>query len=440
MKILVALVFSMVLFITCSGQPLVSNRELIDKAKDGLQTAMANFSNCIVQSDAKKCIDSLLVNATDEYRKYLIGGMLYEIDTAQSFKLHKEAYLANQLEQNFILEYAIELHRKRKYAEAARLYESYALKMPTDIRVYVWLADCYINTGEINRSIENWDKANHSENHTSIDFAIHIIYGRADEIEKRNVYRTEIAQGRSASYYPLIFLDQNWEFDWWNSGVQEYFLTADLDLVRSKLGAGNNDLKILDAYVSIKKLEKEGNSAAIKEILSDNDLILDNKPLPQFGNIASDLLRICFVNGLLNEKSFYNTRGRELLALAKQTKDGELLNIYAYLQATVDGRVKPETDLLGWKEFKDERFAISYFIGKAANNKYDDPELNQALSDFPESAKLYWVKTNCAKIEGKEIKSHLVELIKREFKTLGSDKSRFSDRLNSYFSYLATEK
>jgi hypothetical protein len=120
-----------------------------------------------------------------------------------------------------------------------------------------------------------------------------------------------------------------------------------------------------------------------------------------------------------------------------ETKDGELLNIYAYLQATADGKVRPETDLLGWKEFKDERFAISYFMGKAEKNKYDDKELAQALIDFPNSAMLYWVKTNCAKIEGKEIKPHLIELIKREFKTLGSDGSRFSNRLNAYYSYLS---
>jgi hypothetical protein len=440
MKSLFVLFFTTTLSIACSAQALISNRDLIDKAKNGVQTALTKFNDCIVQSDAKICIDSLTVNATDEYRKYLIGGMLYNIDTLQSFKLHQDAYLAIPQEQNFILEYAIELHRKRKYGEAAKLYESYSIKEPTDFRVYVWLADCYINIGETSKSIENWKKANHAQNHTSIDFAIYTIYGKADQIDKRNFYRAEIAQGKSPSFYPLVLLDENWEFDWWNSGVQEQFLAADIALAQTKLGAGSNDFKILNAYVSIKKLEETGNATAIKKLLLENNLILDNKPLPQFGSMASDLLRICFVNKLLDEKSFYKTREQELLSLAKQTKDKELLNIYAYLQATVNEHVKPETDLLGWKEFKDERFAISYFIGKAANNRYDDPELTQALTDFPNSAKLYWVKTNCAKIEGKELKPHLVELIKREFRTLSSDESHFSNQLNSYFGYLANDK
>ena len=433
--------FATTLLATCSGQALISNRDLIDKAKGELQAAITTFSSCIVKSDTKLCIDNLTSNATTEYRKYLIGGMLYEIDTFQSFKLHKEAYLANQQEQNFILEYAIELHRKRQYAEAAKLYEAYSAKEKNDIRIFVWLSDCYINMGETNKSIENWQRANHSQNHTSIDFAIHTIYGKTNQIENRNKYKAEIAQGKPISFYPLIFLDQNWEFDWWNAGVQEYFLTEDIEFAKTKLDANSNDFKILDAYVAIKKLEKETNKAdVIKKILLNNNLILDNKPLPQFASMASDLLRICFMNRLLNETDFYQSRGQELLSLAKKTNDKECLNIYAYLQAAVDGKVKPETDLLGWKEFKDERFAISYFMGKADNNRYDDKELEQALADFPNSAKLYWVKTNCAKIEGKELKPHLIELIKREFKTLGSDQSHFSDQLNSYFGYLSVDK
>lgn len=443
MKSIFVLLFTTTFLATCSGQTqkLVSDRDQIDKAKGDLQNAMTTFSSCIVKSDTKICIYSLTSKATSEYKKYLIGGMLYEIDTFQSFKLHKEAYLAIPQEQNFILEYAIELHRKRQYIEAAKLYEAYSAKEKNDIRIYVWLSDCYINIGETNKSIENWQKANHSQNHTSIDFAIHTIYARTNQIENRNNYKTEIAQGKSMSLYPLIFLDENWEFDWWNSGVQEYFLANDIVLAKTKLDAKSNDLKILEAYIAIKKLEKEtGKANAIKKILSGNNLILENKPLPQFGSMASDLLRICFINGLLNEKSFYQLRGQELLNLAKKTNDKEVLNIYAYLQATVNGKVKQEIDLLGWKEFKDERFAISYFIGKADKNKYDDKELKQALTDFPNSAKLYWVKTNCAKIEGKELKPHLIELIKREFKTLGSDESHFSDQLNSYFGYLSADK
>jgi hypothetical protein len=330
MKFTFILLLTTNIFTISYGQSLVSKRDLIDKAKSELQPAIDSFSNCIVRSDAKDCIAKLISNATDEYKKYLVGGALYNIDTVQSFSLHKEAYLADPKEQNFLLEYAIELHRKRQYAEAAKLYESYSDKVKDDIRIYVWLADCYINTGQTNSSIENWNKANHAENHTSIDLAIHVIYGKTSQIAHRNVCKADIAKGKLSSFYPLIFLDMNWEFDWWNAGVQKFFLASDMELAKEKLGANPNDLKTLNTYITVKELEKEDNKAEeIKKLLSENNLLLNNKPLPSFGSITSELLRICFTKGLLDESSFYQSRGQELFKLAMETKDGELLNIYA---------------------------------------------------------------------------------------------------------------
>lgn len=156
--------------------------------------------------------------------------------------------------------------------------------------------------------------------------------------------------------------------------------------------------------------------------------------------MTSDLLRICFNKQILNENDFYTKRGNELLELASKNKDAEFLNIYAYLQAGATGRVDESIDKLGWTQFKDERFAMSYFVGKAEKNKLNDPELTQALIDFPNSAKIYWIKVNCAVSENSEIKPNLIELIKLEFKTLGSDRNGYSSSLNNYINYLETLK
>jgi hypothetical protein len=356
------------------------------------------------------------------------------------FQLHKDAYTANSNDLDFNLEYAIELHRKGEFAEAAKLYEKYQKEKTDDFRINVWLADCYINMGEIDKSILNWKTANHAENHTGIDFAIHTIYGNTDQIKTRNEYRKEIEKGKNQAFYPLLFLDMNWELDWWNSNVQEYFLKEDMRLAESKLRQ-THDFETLQAYVKIKNLSKKDNqSDSIKFILTQAKLIVGSNPFPSDGKIASDLLRIAFINHILSETVFYKHRGDELLKLAERTKDKETLNIYAYLQASVTGKVDASVDKLGWTEFKDERFAISYFIGKADKNRFDDKELAQALLDFPNSSQLYWVKTNCAKIENKALRPHLIELVKREFRTLGSDQGHYSYPLNSYFAYLENEK
>lgn len=426
---------------SCNSQTLVSSRDKIETAKKELNAAMTIFNGCIVNSDLDNCITTLIKSADNEFKKYIIGGLLYEIDKDKSFQLHKEAYLSKPDELDFNLEYAIELHRKGEFEEASKLYEKYSKEKPEDFRVNVWLADCYINTGDIDKSIANWKKSDHAKHHTSIDQTINTIYGKTDQIKTRNNYRKEIAKGNKTLFYSLIFLDMNWELDWWNANTQEYFLKEDVRLMESELEKTNIDYNTIQAYIKIKNLSKSENARdSIKMLLTNNKIIIGLNPLPTNGQMASDLLRICFINQLISEQEFYNNRGQELLKLANATKDKELLNIYAYLQAAVNGKVDASTDKLGWTDFKDERFAISYFIGKADKNRFDDKELAQALTDFPNSSKLYWVKTNCAKIENIKLRPHLIELIKREFKTLGSDPSHYSYPLKSYFGYLESEK
>lgn len=426
---------------SCNSQTLVSNRDKIETATKELESAMTTFSSCLVNSNLDQCIQDLITSADTEYKKYLVGGILFEIDKDKSFQLHKEAYTSNPNDLDFNLEFAIELHRKGEFTQAAKLYEKYCKEKPEDYRINVWLADCYINIGEIDKSISNWNKANHPKNHTGIDKAICTIYGRTDQIKIRNDYRKEVEKGNVQALYSLIFLDMNWELDWWNSNIQEYFLAEDIALAKNKFNQNDNDYKTIQAYIQIKKLSKSyTQNDSIRIILKKNKLIIGSNPLPTNGQIASDILRISFINQIISEKDFYKRYGNELLNLAKRTKDKETLNIYAYLQATVNGKVDASIDKLGWTDFKDERFAISYFIGKADNNRYDDKELARALTDFPNSSKLYWVKTNCAKIENKQLRPMLIELIKREFKTLGSNERRYSYGLKTYFYHLENEK
>jgi hypothetical protein len=431
------LIFASFIIPTCSAQVLVSNREKIEKAQTELIPALDKFSSSLLTSNLTESIEELLKNATDEYRTYLIGGVLYSIDPVRSFKLHQEAYSANTNELNFILEHAIELHRIGRFKDASILFEKYLSKNPTDFRIFVWLSECYLNMGDIKKSIDSWSKADHAHNHTGIDMAIYTVHDEGNELKKRDDYKSAIAKGDHSKFYPLIFIDKNWEMDWWNKGEQSLFLQHDMALAKKTLGVNNDDYRILHGYVRIKALEtRMGGADSIKQILTDLKLILNNNPLPPEGQIASDLLSVCFNNGLLATDEFYLKRGEEILALAKKTKDKDILNIYAFLQATVDGKVKPEIDKMGWREFKDERFAISYFIGKKEDNRFDDPDLNQALQDFPNSAKLFWYKAKTAREEKKDPNKHLIELIKREFKSLASDQSRYSYLLRNYFTFL----
>ncbi|MQP23820.1 hypothetical protein GFJ94_01935 [Flavobacterium sp. LMO8] len=440
-KKILLIIFNVALFSCYAQVETENNTEKIKKAQAEINPDLEYFfSDCLVNKNCDDCIKDLVSKAKNEYQKYLIGGALYNIDSKTSYALHKSAYEKYPNELNFHLEYAIESHRIGDYKTAIKHYETYKQVNDTDYRIDVWLSECYLNIDNFSKAIEHWKEANHSKNHIGIDKAIYIIHGEVEQIKRRSELIAKTKSKDSKSAYELIFLDMNWELDWWNNNIQEYFLEKDINTIKNSFGSDSKEYIQLSAYNKIKHLSKKSSSEdSIKIALLDSKLILDNNQMPINGKVASDLLRISFINRLLDEKDFFEKRGQEMIELADIYKDEELLNIYAYLESVATGHVSEETDKKGWNEYQSEKFAISYFIGLADKNKYDNPDLRKALTDFPNSSKIHWVKLNCAKIEGKDIKVDLIEVIKKEFKTLGSDQNKYSYGLKNYFYLLENE-
>lgn len=434
--------FANLILFGCNAQiKTEDNQEIIKKALIDITPALEYFlSDCLTNKECNDCVSNLISKTKNEYQQYLVGGALYNIDAKASYELHKSAYEKKPNELKFNLEYAIENHRIENYETAIKHYEIYKETNDEDYRIDVWLSECYLNVDNYPKAIVHWKKANHTKNHTGIDKAIHIIHGETNQTKKRSDLITKIKSKDSKSAFELIFLDLNWELDWWNNNIQEYFLEKDMSTVKNNFGVDSKEYVQISAYNKIKHLSQKPNSSdSIKAILLNSKLIINNNKLPINGKIASDLLRISFINKFLNEKEFFEKRGDEIIELADKHKDEELLNIYAYLESAATGHVSEQTDKKGWNEYHSKRFAISYFIGLADKNKYDNPDLNKALTDFPNSSKIHWVKLNCAKIEGKDIKPDLIEVMKKEFKSLGSNQNKYSYPLKNYFYLLENE-
>ena len=428
-----------VLFVFVSNidaQDLINHRDKVEETKKSIKNDLIAFNQNLVKEELYRAIDKLVSIADNPFKQYLVAGVLYEIEPTYSFNYHEKAFNSDTTNEDFIREYAIELHRKGEYAVAVKLYEKLVLKYPTEIRLRVWLADCYINIGNIEKSIDNWKNTNFQQKHVSVDFAINTIYSNANQLILRNKLRNEIQKGDFTKLSDLIYLDKNWQKDFWNKISQDIFLKEDL-LLLSKVDS--NTSKEIISYLAVQKLE---NKDSIINILERNKFLINSYPIPKNGKIASFLIEQCFIKGILSEKEFYNIRGNELLNLSKTLNDIDLLNIYAYLQVTALDKVLPEIDKLGWEKMNDERFAISYLIGKnnAQNLKVDDAELSKAIQDFPNSSKIFKFKNSAAFRQKLPMKPLLVELIKREFKSLETYQSKYSYSLNTYFKLLDAEK
>ena len=408
--------------------------EALLKAEKALGPTIEAFMQCLKEGNTGACVTQIVTKATDTNKAFLIGGILYNIDPEHALALHQRAYKEQPKNVNFIREYAIELHRSGAYDQAIELYLEYAALVPKDYRVHVWLSECYLNIGEVEKAIEEWKASDFQNNHTGIDFAIHVIHGRTDQFYKRSALRTSIKNKDVKSAYELVYMDRNWELDWWNNKEQNEFLEEDLKLIASTFGTSNPIYKTIETYLEIVSNTGEfsDESAEIKSIFETQGILVKGgRIIP--GKIGSDLMRIAISNDLIDSNAFYNQRKEELWQLAEKYQDIELLNSYAHLEGKVTGKVSAETDKKGWTEFKDERFAMSYFIGLGNNNTYDSPELAKALLDFPESVRIQLVKFTIAALQDKPYKKDLIKLIELEFKSLGSDPFTYCKTLNGYF-------
>ena len=255
-KILFLLLNIIFTFSVYSQKTIENNSEVIDRATEKITPAIENFfSNCLVTTPCETCINTLVKTAKNDYERYLIGGLLFNIDPKISYKLHKNALKKRPNELNFNLEYAIESHRIGDYKNAIKHYEIYQKEVPNDYRVAVWLSECYLNIGNNTKAIAHWKKANHAKNHIGIDNAIYIIHGRSDQIKKRSEWLAKIKLKEANSAYELVFLDMNWELDWWNTTIQDSFLENDLSVIKNTFGASSQEYIEGTKYKELKVLK-----------------------------------------------------------------------------------------------------------------------------------------------------------------------------------------
>lgn len=428
--------FALISFSSFS-QNYKQEEDKIERAEEELTESIEAFSSELMQHDLDSCLSNLLSSKAfkkeNAFHNFVLGCVLYKIDPKISFQLQKKAYELNSKNTRIILEFALELHRIEAYREASELYEIYLKEHPAEYGYYALLSECYFNLNETKKGIEKWKMANHPKNHIVIEKCIYFVHGNYSQFRRRNDLRKRIQLKDDKAAAELIFLDLNWEKDWWNTEQKEFFCKEDLNLIETNFGEKSKLSKLLKSYSTIKKITITTYSQEdIKEHLSDRRIVLNNGEIPDYGIISSDLLRICLNYNLLDAGEFLKKNEKLLEYKADSLHDIELLNIVAFLQAEVNNKVSKEIDKKGWEQFQNENFACSYFIGKGKEIKSTDPELAKALIDFPKSASLLFMQVNAKRNEGKDYKDDLLVLIKREFKTIQSAGSRSSYNLKSF--------
>jgi hypothetical protein len=217
----------------------------------------------------------------------------------------------------------------------------------------------------------------------------------------------------------LIDLDVHFDRDWWNADVFEPGLEPDLKLAASLLGEKNPAYQHLEVYAKLARQE-EKKAGDIRSALSAAGLVIGaGAVLPKNSQLARAICELAVGSEAITAKAVWDAHAaklRERLA----TRDRDALHLLGWLAVETKNGELAELDRLGWKEWKDPEFAVSYVIGLADQKKIttpDDKELLAALEALPENGNLCSLRVQLAGEKGAS-KELIVAAIKGEFRKL----------------------
>lgn len=388
-----------------------------EKHTDALEQANA-FSLKGESDRANRMLIELAGKESGGVTAFVIGNMLYRSDPAISFSLHRRALDAYPAEPAANLEMAMELHRKGEYDAAIPLYRR-ALEGGMPEHFSCLLAECLIRTGKSDDAVKAWNEARHGSNHTSIDFAIFEIHGELMPNQRRGDLLARIQAGERDKLTDLILLDLRFDRDWWNAEVFEEGLEHDLTLAKKLLGEKDPCYRQLALYAKLARQEELPAHKARTELTGAKLIVGQGAALPGDSRLARALCEIALRSEAASAADLLKSLSPELRTRLVK-KDRDALHLLCLLAAHAEDPHLAELDRMGWKEWQDPAFAVSYVADLAQAGKLtspDDPELLAAMKAMPDDHHLCLLRLRLAG-EKSPTREMLLDAIKAEYHRL----------------------
>jgi len=363
----------------------------------------------------------------------VLGNVLFIQDRANSYKLHKFAAEGLPDDRNAQYEWALEQHRAGEFAGALATYTTLADKGWKNAALFGLAAECALRTGDVAGACKWWAKSESTKSGSLEQFESLVceLHDTQDPFAERDALIKAVDNGDPAAAANLILLDLFWPYDWWNTHAHNKNLSADLVRIDKKFPAPKNapaDAKLKAARCAAAlELEDASDSATVRRILLRDQFLLDPaKTIPANGRALAKMISAILDSDLMITESLRESLGDKLLAAAKTSTDPEFLNAVAHLYLETDKLA--EIDRLGRDNTKDPRFTASLLLGKSKPElKWDDPDLQRALRDFPADANIAQIAFR-AGMRAKQPKEQLlIAAIKAEFTKFSSGRTSIAN-------------
>jgi hypothetical protein len=389
--------------------------------KPVLQKAEALGRDGRVSDAARAILAAVPEDKRQPVHNFALGNVLYRTRPDLSRDLHRKAAEAVPDSAMAQLEFAMEEQRSGNCAAAVPAYRTVLAAQPELESVHALIAGCLVQLGDDKLAVAHWLKSRHERNHVMIEKQIHEVYGTTTPGQRRGEMLELFRGGQTDLAEAIVWLDLNFEQDWWNSKVERDFLDRDLKEFGAAFGADSRrfrELKLLaDAATGQRKLED-----GLKEL---GLLQPPSGAFPESSLVAYHLIRMALEQSLTNTEFLLKAYEAELRrrALSDDASDLKALQILGFLIHERRREQIGEIDQAGWKRYRMSSYAASALIelGNAGKLSLTSPELSEAVKAFPGSVDVQEIALREARKAGKtgkDLAPYITRLITAEYTEL----------------------
>lgn len=285
--------------------------------------------------------------------------------------------------------------------------------MPEDTKIFALLAVGFVRRQDCKAAVAAWGKAGHGRQHTSIDFAIHWIYGKEGPQKQRNDLLKQVRGGDLTQIEKLILLDLAWNRDWGNTSVYSEGLSHDLKEVRTLLAKEPKRLADLEAFS--KRRHSKMTDEEVKAQIEANHSIVGEKVILQENSLMATALVEDLLASKLSTPQHLNQNAQEELWKRSTSEAGDLDALFLLLgfAEEVDKPSVVELNRFCWKRYNNDTCAATYLSGLQGTDA--QAQVEQAWTQFPQNPSLAWLRMSHATTAGHLTPEHVAAVITAEY-------------------------
>ncbi|QWP77202.1 hypothetical protein J5226_02005 [Lysobacter sp. K5869] len=323
-------------------------------------------------------------------RRFAIGNMLWSLAPEASLSLHRAADEAQPDQPEILYELALHYTRKDDCAAALPLWRRLRpTRVGIPAQAAYLAAYCHLASGDLRGAVAIVQSSDIDEHHVGAEKMSYEVFGGPAELIGFDRDYRKAAGGDRGALESLLARSFDWNTDWWNAAPEPAAQDAAIALARTQWSAQTRERQEWDClWPKLRDREQPFG----QQDLDRCRVLVGGHPYP-----ASSTLGLVALARLVSRAeqppdfaALLARHGGTLRERATGKRDDpQALRVLAYLQQSAgDAAGLAQTDELGWKRYRDERFALSRVQhAEPGPGVAPDPAyramLAQAAQDFP---------------------------------------------------------